>query len=39
MQVGVRSMHGLVKTKVVHILPDVSFVQSCSALGMLVFRT
>ena len=39
MQVGVRSMHGLVKTKIVYTLPDVSFVQSCSALEMVVFRT
>ena len=30
MQVGVRSMHGLVKTKIVYILPDVPFVQSLS---------
>ena len=28
MQVGVRSMHGLVKTKIVYTLPDVAFVQS-----------
>ena len=30
MQVGVKSMHGLVKTKIVYILPDVPFVQSLS---------
>ena len=39
MQVGVRSMHGLVKTKILYTLPDVSFVQSRSALGMIVFGT
>ena len=39
MQVGVRSMHGLVKTKILYMLPDVSFVQSRSALGMIVFGT
>ena len=38
-QVGVRSMNGLAKTKILYILPDVSFVQSRSALGMVVFRT
>ena len=37
MQVGVRSMHGLVKTKIVYTLPDVPFVQSHSALGIVVF--
>ena len=33
MQVGVRSMHGLVKTKILYTLPDVSFVQSRSAMN------
>ena len=32
-------MHGLVKTKIVYTLPDIPFVQRCSALGMVVFRT
>ena len=31
-------MHGLVKTKILYILPDVPFLQSCSALGMVIFR-
>ena len=39
MQVGVRSTHGLVKTKILYILPDIPFVQSRSALGMVVFWT
>ena len=39
MQVGVRTMHGLVKTKFVYTLPDIPFVQSRSALGMVVFWT
>ena len=34
MQVGVRSMHGWVNTKIVYTLPDVPFVQSRSALGI-----
>ena len=33
MQVGVRSMHGLAKTKILYTLPDGPFVQSCSALN------
>ena len=32
-------MHELAKTKIVYTLPDVPFVQSRSALGMMVFRT
>ena len=39
MHVGVRSMPGLVKSKIVFTLPDVPFVQSRSVLGMVVFRT
>ena len=39
MQVDVRSMHGLVKAKIVYTLPDVPFVQSRLALGLVVFRT
>ena len=35
MQVGVRSMHGLVKTKILYTLPDLPFVQSHSALEMV----
>ena len=32
-------MGRLVKTKIVYTLPDVPFLQSCSALGMVVFWT
>ena len=34
MQVGVKSMHGLVKTKIVYILPDLPFVQSIRNVGI-----
>ena len=39
MQVDVRSMDGIVKAKIVHTLSDAPFVQSCLALGLVVFRT
>ena len=39
MQVRVRSMHGLVKAKIVYTLSDVPFVQSHSALGMVIYQT
>ena len=39
MQAGVRSMHEYVKTKIVYTLLDVPFVQSRSALGLVVFQT
>ena len=32
-------MDGLVKTKIVYTLPDVPFLQTRSALGMVVFPT
>ena len=39
MQVGVKSMHRLVKAKIVYTLPDVPFVQGRSELGMVTFQT
>ena len=36
MQVGVRNMHGLVKTKFVYVLADVPFVKRRSALGISI---
>ena len=37
--VGVKSMHGLVKTKFMYTFTGVLFVQSLSALRMVVFQT